>query len=74
MRFGDVVKIKSEQVCKVTGFPKGTVGAVIDIFKPTNKYKVAIEFNKHTGYNAWWFFENELEYTGKNIAERGGKR
>lgn len=52
MRFGDVVKIKSEQVCPVAGFPKGTVGAVIDSFKPTNKYKVAIGFNKHTGYYA----------------------
>ena len=68
MKFGDVVKIKSEQVCPITGFPKGTVGAVVDIFKPANKYKVAIGFNKNTGYNAWWFFEDELEYIGKNIA------
>ncbi len=68
MRFGDVVKIKREQVCPLTGFPKGTVGAVINFYKPTNKYRVAIGFNKHTGYNAWWYFEDDLEYMGKNIA------
>ncbi len=68
MKFGDVVKIKTEKTCPLVGHPKGTIGVITNIFEPSKKYYIATEFNRTSGYYGWWYFEDELEFLGKNVA------
>ena len=69
LKFGDVVRIKVDQEI-FTGYDKGTLAAVVDIYTSGDKvrYRIADENCKYV-MDGFWYDAEDLEFTGRNVAK-----
>lgn len=75
LKYGDVVKVLTDKEI-FTGYDKGTLCAVVDFYNSGDKmrYRVADSSCKYL-MDGWWYDEDELEFTGRNVAvpKKGAK-
>jgi hypothetical protein len=69
LKFGDVVRIVVDREI-FTGYDKGTLAAVVDRYNMGDKmrYRVVDSECKYIVEDGWWYDEDELEFTGRNVS------